>query len=209
MDILIDPYIYRSPYYFHAPLIANQNDIISPFAAAPNVRGTPVYTVDGAEMEYVASSCDITFAPVASAAANAKISAEQRHPGGVNYRVDITPLVAPVFSSSTTRIFQITDQFGYIAVGCGPSGSVRVLNVDTLTSFSDEVAISGLSWTVPHRAQIRYAPSSNTALVYIDNTLVYTSTVTRRLNCGISCGVPSADSVRKFRFKDMLMEPFP
>lgn len=205
MDILIDPYVYPPPPYlgFHAPLSANDQDIISPIANALT-NGSPLYI--GGWCRLSGDVQQIRWRPVNEAAANGKLSAAA-YTQKVTYRCRVRKGTVPSTTGSTTfRFFSVYNDFGYSGFLMGNSGQVKFVDYRLFPDPPLTNTYEGfISSNVDSVYEMRYEKGSPFMTFYVDDVLVYTSLFEDRLvGNGITIRTPDA-KYDYLEFKDCQM----
>jgi hypothetical protein len=205
MDFLIDPYVYPPPPYigFHAPLSADDQDIISPIADALS-NGSPNYISGWCRLS--GDTQQIRWRPVSEAAANAKLGADG-YTQKVTYKCRMRKGTTPSTTGSTTfRFFSVYNDNGYSGFLMGNSGQVKYVDyrvfVDPpLTNSYEDFVASGPDSVY----EMRYDKGSPYMKFFVDDLLVYTSLFPARI-VGNGITIRTADAKFDFlEFKDCQM----
>lgn len=204
MDFLIDPYSHTPPPYlgFHAPLSADDQDIISPIADALS-NGSPNYISGWCRLS--GDTQQIRWRPVSEAAANGKLGADS-YVQKLTYRCRIRKGIVPVTGTPTFRVFYIYNEFGYSGFTIGSGGQMKYADYrlfppsPLLNEYSEFIA-SGPDSVY----EMRYQPGSGYLQFFVDDLLVYTSLFpTRLVGNGISIRTPDT-RLDYLEFKDCQM----
>lgn len=182
--------------YFSAPLKTGPQDAM-PFPAVPSLSGSPTFDGDGMTCAFEQA---LNYQP--GTLGNEKLGASA-YTEGLTYRVRVRKLSAPVFNSSSTRVFTVFGFQRQVGFLVGQGGTLRSYEVQANVA-QPEVSFGPMPDDCV--LSIVYPPGSGIAQLRIDDVTVYTSPVDIRFSSGISVGLPAFVSLTSLKFSDLRLE---